>query len=114
MAASQAEIYFMRFDMLTIPIRVVGVLLAGGGVCLLGGFITPLAAALVGLISFALVLSWLPAPTPTIFENWFSTVFFIAVSTALAFLGPGAYSIDARLFGRREIVIPPLSHPTRN
>jgi hypothetical protein len=35
---------------------------------------------------------------------------FIALSSlnaaAITFLGPGAYSIDARLFGRREIVLP--------
>lgn len=35
----------------------------------------------------------------------------ISISTALVFLGPGAYSIDARRFGRREIVIPPRSAP---
>jgi uncharacterized membrane protein YphA (DoxX/SURF4 family) len=28
-------------------------------------------------------------------------------SLALAFVGPGAYSMDARLFGRREIIVPP-------
>jgi putative oxidoreductase len=38
---------------------------------------------------------------------------FLAVSIAIAlvFLGPGAFSIDARRFGRREIVIPPRSTP---
>jgi uncharacterized membrane protein YphA (DoxX/SURF4 family) len=29
-----------------------------------------------------------------------------AISAALALLGPGAFSLDARLFGRREIIIP--------
>lgn len=28
-------------------------------------------------------------------------------SAALALLGPGAYSIDARLFGRRVVIVPP-------
>jgi hypothetical protein len=30
----------------------------------------------------------------------------MAVSTAIALLGPGAFSLDARLFGQREIIIP--------
>jgi uncharacterized membrane protein YphA (DoxX/SURF4 family) len=29
-----------------------------------------------------------------------------ATSAALVLLGPGAFSLDARLFGRREIIIP--------
>jgi hypothetical protein len=30
----------------------------------------------------------------------------IVLTTAIALLGPGAFSIDARMFGRREILIP--------
>jgi hypothetical protein len=33
-------------------------------------------------------------------------LFLVAVAAALVLLGPGALSIDARLFGRREIVVP--------
>jgi hypothetical protein len=29
-----------------------------------------------------------------------------AISATLVLLGPGAFSLDARLFGRREIIIP--------
>jgi len=36
-----------------------------------------------------------------------STAFILAaISAALVLLGPGAFSLDARLFGRREIIIP--------
>jgi uncharacterized membrane protein YphA (DoxX/SURF4 family) len=32
-------------------------------------------------------------------------------AAALALLGPGAYSADARLFGRRVVVVPPRKDP---
>jgi hypothetical protein len=30
-----------------------------------------------------------------------------AISVALAFLGPGAFSVDARLFGRKRLIREP-------
>ncbi len=36
---------------------------------------------------------------------------FLFVSLGVMLLGPGAYSLDARLFGRREIIIPQRDHP---
>jgi uncharacterized membrane protein YphA (DoxX/SURF4 family) len=38
-----------------------------------------------------------------------ATIFLIVMAAAVLLVGPGAYSLDARLFGRREIVILPLS-----
>jgi uncharacterized membrane protein YphA (DoxX/SURF4 family) len=34
-------------------------------------------------------------------------------AAALALLGPGAYSLDARLFGRRVVVVPPPRNANR-
>jgi hypothetical protein len=36
-------------------------------------------------------------------------VFLLITTAAILFLGPGAFSLDARMFGRREMVIP-LAH----
>jgi uncharacterized membrane protein YphA (DoxX/SURF4 family) len=35
------------------------------------------------------------------------------VSISLILLGPGAFSLDARLFGRREIIIPEIPRPPK-
>jgi uncharacterized membrane protein YphA (DoxX/SURF4 family) len=40
-------------------------------------------------------------------SNQFETFISILNSAALALLGPGAYSIDARIFGRRLLTVPP-------
>jgi putative oxidoreductase len=66
------------------------------GSLLLAGFLTPVAAILLGLAALNIAFSeekWTPV-----------SVFIVALATAL--LGPGAFSIDARLFGRREMIIP--------
>ena len=66
------------------------------GAFLLAGFLTPYAAALIGLAALGLAF------TQTRWQPVCAFVVFIAI----ALLGPGAYSLDARLFGRREIIIP--------
>lgn len=67
-----------------------------------------MAAALVALGNFAVLWPWLHPTVPEILAARLPVVFVIVVSSAVVCLGPGAYSIDARLFGRREIIIPPL------
>jgi len=67
------------------------------GVAILTGALTPAAAGLGATLVAALVLG--PAPAP-------ASVLLLVMVAALGLLGPGAYSVDARLFGRREIEVP--------
>jgi uncharacterized membrane protein YphA (DoxX/SURF4 family) len=76
------------------------------GILLLVGFLTPIAAALVGLTAAGLWISVIPAPHPDLFPTKPLVAFLAAVAGGIVFLGPGAFSLDARLFGMREIIIP--------
>ena len=67
--------------------------------CLLVGFMTPVAAIVIGLGAIALAAS-------NVFETNQTLLNVIVLTIAIALLGPGAFSIDARMFGRREILIP--------
>jgi hypothetical protein len=40
-------------------------------------------------------------------QEIFHLVISILISAALAILGPGAYSVDARIFGRKLLRVPP-------
>lgn len=39
------------------------------------------------------------------FASMPASLHMIAIASAVALLGPGAFSVDSRIFGRREIVI---------
>ena len=87
-----------------------GLLAIASGTSLLLGFLTPVGAAAAGLGCAGLAFSWFPPPAPNLIELKLTAFLVIAVASAIVFLGPGAISIDARLFGRREIIIPRPSH----
>ena len=65
---------------------------------LLVGLWTPVAGVLMAVAELCLVLSRVSDP-------WMH-VQLGALGAALAMLGPGAWSVDARLFGRKRIEIP--------
>lgn len=75
----------------------------GIGTSFLVGFLTQLIAGISALAGAAVYL-WHPswASGPLSFET-------IVIALAIALLGPGAISLDAYLFGRRKIVIPPVT-----
>jgi uncharacterized membrane protein YphA (DoxX/SURF4 family) len=77
------------------------------GVLLVAGCLTPVAAILAGLEGFGVWLSLIPPNPANLFDANVTVVFAAAMLLAIAALGPGAFSIDARVFGRREIIIPP-------
>jgi uncharacterized membrane protein YphA (DoxX/SURF4 family) len=84
----------------------VGVLLALAGTLLLLGFLTPLAATVAWVSLAAVGMSWLPPPVPNLAADGLTLVLILAVTAAVILLGPGAFSLDSHLFGRREIVLP--------
>jgi len=74
------------------------VLSAGAATLLLIGLWTPFAGALIAVAELGLAVRH-PA------EPWLY-VHFATIGAALALLGPGGCSVDARLFGRKQIQIP--------
>jgi uncharacterized membrane protein YphA (DoxX/SURF4 family) len=95
-------------------ISAVGALAMAAGLSLLAGFLTPFAAGLALLGGIGIQLSWLSLPSPSPFETKLTTGLAMVVALAVVLLGPGALSLDARLFGRREIIIPRVSRPPKS
>ncbi|HMD50515.1 MAG TPA: hypothetical protein VKG79_15500 [Bryobacteraceae bacterium] len=71
------------------------VIAAGAGVLLLLGLYTPLA----GVVA-AIVEAWIAFSYP---GNLWGPMGLICLGLSLALIGPGAWSIDARIFGRKQI-----------
>jgi uncharacterized membrane protein YphA (DoxX/SURF4 family) len=73
--------------------------LAASGLLLIAGLWTPVAGAAVAVIEIARVLTMAPDPLVGVMAG--------TVGGALAMLGPGRWSVDARLFGWKRIEAPP-------
>ena len=69
---------------------------------LIVGFLTPYASAISCLMQSGVVILGGG-------HNKFHLILAILNSAVVAILGPGAYSIDAHIFGRRLLAVPPRS-----
>jgi uncharacterized membrane protein YphA (DoxX/SURF4 family) len=72
--------------------------LAAPGLLLVIGLWTPLAGIAVAAIELSRILTS---------DDLFASVLAATISAALAMLGPGRWSVDARLFGWKRIEAPP-------
>jgi putative oxidoreductase len=80
------------------PLVIAQMVAAGAAALLLVGLWTPVVGVLMAVAELCLAFSH-PA------DSWMH-VLVGALGVALAMLGPGAWSMDARLFGRKRIQIP--------
>jgi len=71
---------------------------AAAGLLLLGGLWTPPVAMLAGIVEV-----WIAFTQP---GTQSSAIGLAVLSISLAMIGPGAWSIDARLYGRKQILPP--------
>jgi len=86
-----------------VAVWVLGLAAIASGALLLVGLLTPGAGAVAGACSLLLCFPSVPgAPSLDVAR----AALVATDAAAILLLGPGAFSIDARLFGRREIIIP--------
>ena len=80
-----------------IHIAILSVITGIAGLFLLAGLWTPIAGTLVAVIEVCKI--FLQVGDPWVY------ILLAALGTALALLGPGAWSVDARLFGWKRLEI---------
>jgi uncharacterized membrane protein YphA (DoxX/SURF4 family) len=107
------------FHALTAPagpawiVRLIGFLAIIAGLFLLAGFLTPIAGAAATIGYLATGTAQFLATDAHRRGDALLTLHLAVISLALVLLGPGAISLDARLFGRREIIISQSRHSPR-
>ena len=105
-AASQAGLYLADATEPTAGSWALGLFALISGLALIAGFFTPGAAVAVSTATLFIAVTWIPPASASFRMDRVAAILVIVDGLALALLGPGAHSIDAYLFGRREIIIP--------
>ena len=70
------------------------------------GLLTPICCAMAAVGNVIINLLRIPSSQTPALASSIAHLNLAIICVALVLLGPGAFSLDARLFGRREIIIP--------
>ena len=81
------------------------------GALLIVGYLTPIACVAVLAGAIGVAFSMIPTTPSNFVDTKPAFVFFMTILVGVLGLGPGALSLDARFFGRREIIIPSVKPP---
>ena len=85
---------------------VIGLLLIIDGAALLIGILTRLFSVLIFLAALFIAITLQPAFGNSLTGLHVSVIYVAVIAISIFLSGPGAFSLDARLYGRREIIIP--------
>ena len=77
------------------------------GALMVIGLATPIAAFVAMLEAAGILFSSVPASGLNPYASKVCCLLVTVSSAAVVLLGPGAFSIDARLFGWHEVILPP-------
>lgn len=102
-ASSQAWLVITANDGAANTSVVIGLLALVSGLALVIGYMTPIASLLLSAGGLLLTVDSGVTGHLLLFQSGMARLEFIAMSVALILLGPGALSLDARLYGRREV-----------
>lgn len=105
--------FIVQMQDLRIVAVAMGLLAFLSGLALLAGFLTPIVSIVALIIVAGTGLSWFPAFNGGVIAGNHLSFDVAVMAAAVALLGPGAFSVDALMFGRRKIIIPPASTSQR-
>ena len=105
----QSVAYFGQAHVARVLLAALALAVVAVGLLLLVGLLTRFAALLAAIGIAANMFPWFPIAPAGPLDNPVAGGLATVVAVSVICLGPGAFSLDARLFGRREVIIPPAS-----